>query len=51
MTKKIRREIAFLKTHDAIMDQALWDKLVYVLDAIADRIDQLEDEKITRRGI
>jgi len=47
MTKKIRREIAFLKTQDAIMNQALWDKLVYVLDAIADRIDQLEDERNT----
>lgn len=51
LTKKIRREIAFLKTQDAIMNQALWNKLVYVLDAIADRIDQLEDEKIIRRGI
>ena len=51
MTKKIRREIAFLKSQDTIMNHALWEAMGDVLESIADRIDQLEDEKITRRGV
>lgn len=51
MTKQIRREIAFLKSQDPIMNQDLWSRLIDVLEKIADRIDQLEDEKVTRRGI
>lgn len=51
MTKKIRREIAFLKSQEPIMNHDLWARLIDVLEKIADRVDQLEDEKVTRRGI
>ena len=51
MTKEIRREIAFLKSLNRVMNYYLWSSLIDVLEKIADRIDQLEDEKTTRRGI
>ena len=51
MTKELRREIAFLKSQDPIMNHALWSRLIDVLEKVADRIDKLEYEKETRRGI
>ena len=51
MTKEIRREIAFLKSQTPIMNYSLWVSLNDVLEKMADRIDQLEDEKMTKRGI
>ena len=51
MTKQIRREIAFLQSQEPIMNHSLWTTLIDVLKKMAERIDQLEDEKVTRRGI
>ena len=51
MTKEIRREIAFLRSQDPIMNHGLWTALIGVLEKMADRIDQLEYEKMIRSGI
>ena len=51
MTRKIRREIAFLKSQDPVMNHDLWVSLTDALEKIADRIDQLEDEKTTKKGL
>ena len=50
MTKKIRREIAFLKSQEPIMNHVLWEAMGDVLESIVERIDQLEEDKTTRRG-
>lgn len=51
MTKEIRREIVFLNSQESTLDHNLWANLINVLEKIADRIDQLEAEKVTKRGI